>query len=50
MTAQMTNLWQARQILLHSGNACEVLEPPERVEMFLVTAQRMADIYLDEKT
>jgi predicted DNA-binding transcriptional regulator YafY len=45
VTATVTNLWQARQILLRYGNACEVLDPPELIELFRETAHGMAEIY-----
>lgn len=47
VTATITNIWQARQILLRYGSACHVIEPPELVEMFQATAQEMAQLYLD---
>jgi predicted DNA-binding transcriptional regulator YafY len=50
VTATVTNLWQARQILLRYGTACRVLEPPELVELFRSTAQGMAQMYLAEPT
>jgi len=39
VTATVTNLWQARQVLLRYGDACTVLSPPELIEMFRRTAQ-----------
>jgi predicted DNA-binding transcriptional regulator YafY len=45
ITATVTNLWQARQVLLRYGTACEVLEPIELIELFQKTAQGLAAIY-----
>jgi predicted DNA-binding transcriptional regulator YafY len=45
VTAAVTNLWQARQILLRYGTACRVIEPPELVALFRTTVQGLADIY-----
>ncbi len=45
VTATITNLWQARQILLRYGTACVVEEPPELVELFRKTAQGLAELY-----
>jgi len=45
ITASVTNLWQARQVLLRYGTACEVLEPNELIELFRKTAQGLATIY-----
>jgi predicted DNA-binding transcriptional regulator YafY len=40
-----TNLWQARQILMRYIEHCQVLEPPELVEMIRQTVARMAALY-----
>ncbi len=45
VTATVTNLWQARQILLRYGTGCRVLEPPELVELFRDTARGLNDLY-----
>ena len=45
ITARITNLWQARQILLRYGSACEVLEPVELVELFRQTATGLSEVY-----
>jgi predicted DNA-binding transcriptional regulator YafY len=45
VTATVTNLWQARQVLLRYGNACTVLEPPELIDLFRATARGLAEIY-----
>ncbi|HEU5012634.1 MAG TPA: WYL domain-containing protein [Roseiflexaceae bacterium] len=45
VTATITNLWQARQILLRYGTACEVVEPAELVELFRATARGLAALY-----
>ena len=45
VTASITNLWQARQILLRYGSACVVLEPAELVALFRQTAVGLAELY-----
>ncbi len=45
VTATITNLWQARQILLRYGDACLVHEPSELVALFRKTAQALAARY-----
>lgn len=45
VTASVTNLWQARQILLRYGNACLVHEPTELVALFRKTARGLAELY-----
>jgi predicted DNA-binding transcriptional regulator YafY len=45
VTGTVTNLWQARQILLRYGTACEVLEPSELIALFRQTAEGLVDIY-----
>lgn len=45
VTATVTNLWQARQVLLRYGTACVVLEPTELIELFRMTAQGLAAMY-----
>jgi predicted DNA-binding transcriptional regulator YafY len=45
VTATVTNLWQARQVLLRYGDACTVLSPPELIEMFRRTAQGLWEKY-----
>jgi predicted DNA-binding transcriptional regulator YafY len=41
----VTNLWQARQILMRYIEHCQVLEPPELVEMMRQTVAKMAALY-----
>lgn len=41
----VTNLWQARQVLLRYGSTCIVLDPPELVDMFRTTAYDLAQLY-----
>lgn len=45
VTASVTNLWQARQLLLRYGDACTVHEPPELVELFRKAARGLCAIY-----
>lgn len=45
VTATITNLWQTHQILLRYGSGCEVLEPPELVEMFRTSIRELAELY-----
>lgn len=45
VSAEVTNLWQARQILMRYIEHCQVLEPPELVTLMRQTAQRLAQIY-----
>jgi predicted DNA-binding transcriptional regulator YafY len=45
VTAQVTNLWQARQILMRYTEHCRVVEPPELVDMVRLTVSRMAVLY-----
>lgn len=45
VTATVTNLWQARQVLLRYGDACTVHEPPELVALFAQTARGLMAIY-----
>lgn len=45
VTATVTNLWQTRQTLLRYGSACEVLEPPELIELFCATITQMTETY-----
>ncbi|NJM08353.1 WYL domain-containing protein, partial [Candidatus Gracilibacteria bacterium] len=45
VTATVTNLWQARQILLRYGDACCVQEPPELVALLRKTALGLTAIY-----
>lgn len=50
VTATVTNLWQARQILLRYGDACLVHEPPELVSLFRRTAEGLARLYVIPRT
>jgi predicted DNA-binding transcriptional regulator YafY len=50
ITANVTNLWQTRQVLLRYGDACEVLGPPELIEMFRQTARGLYNLYLSEES
>lgn len=45
VTASVTNLWQARQILLRYGDACLVHEPAELVALFRQTSEGLARLY-----
>jgi predicted DNA-binding transcriptional regulator YafY len=45
VSAQITNLWQARQILMRYIQYCQVLEPPELVEMMRHTAAQLVKRY-----
>jgi predicted DNA-binding transcriptional regulator YafY len=45
VTATVTNLGQARQLLLRYGDACTVHEPPELVALFRKTAHGLSAIY-----
>jgi hypothetical protein len=45
VTATVTNLWQARQILLRYGDACLVEEPQELVELFRSAAEGLSRLY-----
>lgn len=45
VTAQTTNLWQARQILMRYIEHCQVLGPPELVELVRQTVGRLAKLY-----
>jgi predicted DNA-binding transcriptional regulator YafY len=45
VTAQISDLWQARQILLRYREHCHVLHPPELVEMIRETVERMGQMY-----
>jgi predicted DNA-binding transcriptional regulator YafY len=48
ITATITNLWQARQILLRYGDACQVHAPPELVALFRQTAVGLSRLYTPE--
>jgi predicted DNA-binding transcriptional regulator YafY len=50
VTATVTNLWQARQILLRYGDACRVVEPPELVALFRRAAEGLARNYPTPET
>jgi len=45
VTATITNIWQARQVLLRYGTGCIVEAPEELVEKFRETARGLADVY-----
>lgn len=47
ITASITNLWQARQVLLRYGSGCKVIEPPELIDMFRETLRGLSDVYAD---
>jgi len=49
VTATITNLWQARHILLRYGAACTVDSPPELVEMFRDSVRGMVETYLPDQ-
>lgn len=46
VTAETSDLWQARQILLRYREHCRILEPPELVEMLHATVTAMAAMYI----
>lgn len=48
VSAQITNLWQARHILLRYGDACVVRAPTELISLFRKTAAGLYHIYGDE--
>ncbi len=51
VSATVTNLWLARQILLRYGPGCKVLEPPELVELFRAAVRGLSTLYeQDEAT
>jgi predicted DNA-binding transcriptional regulator YafY len=45
VSARVTNLWQARQVLLRYGPGCTVLAPVELIAMFRETSRGLAAIY-----
>ncbi len=45
VTAETTDLWQARQILFRYREQCRVLEPPELVAMMRASVQQMHEYY-----
>ncbi len=45
ITAETTDLWQARQILFRYREHCRVLEPPELVQMMRTSVQQMQEYY-----
>ena len=45
ITAETTNLWQARQTLMRYIEHCRVYEPPELVDMMRQTIQKLAAAY-----
>jgi len=47
VTAETSDLWQARQILLRYREHCRVLEPPELIELMRDSVARMAQLYAD---
>ncbi|MEI7769217.1 MAG: WYL domain-containing protein [Chloroflexales bacterium] len=49
VTAQVSDLWQARQILLRYREHCRVLEPPELVAMLRESVQLMGACYASEE-
>jgi predicted DNA-binding transcriptional regulator YafY len=46
VTAQITNLFEARQLVLKYGENCVVESPPELVEQMRVVAAHFAQVYL----
>lgn len=48
VTGRTTDLWQARQILLRYREHCQVLDPPELIEMLRDSLRRMQAIYVEE--
>jgi hypothetical protein len=45
ISAQTSDLWQARQILLRYRKHCRVLESPELIELMRERIERMARMY-----
>ncbi len=45
VTAEIHDLWQARQIMLRYREHCQVLEPPELISMMRESIERMVDVY-----
>lgn len=45
ITAQTTDLWQARQVLLRYREHCQVIEPAELVDMIRTSLQKMQEYY-----
>ncbi len=50
VTATVTNLWQTRHILLRYGDACQVLDPPELIQLFRETTAGLTRLYDAEKS
>ena len=48
VTAETSDLWQARQILIRYREQCRVSEPPELVELMRASVALMAELYLDK--
>jgi len=48
VTAQTSDLWQARQVVLRYREHCRVLEPPQLVTMVRESIDRMAQRYAEE--
>jgi predicted DNA-binding transcriptional regulator YafY len=48
VTAQTSDLWQARQVLLRYREHCRVLAPPELVTMIRESLGRMVQVYLTD--
>jgi predicted DNA-binding transcriptional regulator YafY len=48
VTAQTSDLWQARQVVLRYREHCRVLEPPQLVTMVRESIERMAQHYAEE--
>ncbi|MEI6179165.1 MAG: WYL domain-containing protein [Chloroflexales bacterium] len=48
VTAEITDLWQARQILLRYREHCRVFAPPELVALLRESVQRMAAQYAED--
>jgi len=49
VSARITDLWQARQILLGYREHCRVLEPPELIDLMLESIARLAELYSDAR-
>jgi len=47
VTARITDLWQARQVLLGYREHCRVLAPPELVDLMRESVTRLAQLYKD---
>ncbi len=49
VTAQIHDLWQARQVMLRYREHCRILEPPELIAMLCESIAAMAQLYTDQE-